>query len=169
MGSRLLKRIAPNGRSYTEQEFAQWYGSQYRHWWMRACEDQAGATEHGQSGEDQSRCYRARSLRFEDQADTIPSDRAGEEVHALAVVPTMLLEMHEVEAIVTSALTEGLTPTKLHDEARRALEFVTTKIRDESTMEVDASTCWAHWRAYVCMHEEHQTMIGPGIARVTAQ
>ena len=36
-------------------------------------------------------------------------------------------------------------------------------------MEVDASACWAHWRAYVCMHEEHQTMIGPGIVRVTAQ
>ena len=35
----------------------------------------------------------------------------------IKIVPIMLLEMHEVEAIVTSALTEGLTPTKLHDEA----------------------------------------------------
>ena len=67
MGSRLLKRIALNGRSYTEQEFAQWYGSQYRHWWMRACEDQAGATEHAQSGEN--------------QAGTVPLDQAGGEVH----------------------------------------------------------------------------------------
>ena len=166
--SDMEKRIAANGTSYTEQEFAKWYGPQYREWWMRAGEDQAGASEHVQPGEDQAGATE-HGQSLADQPDTISSDRAGEEGHALALVPIMLLGMHEVQAIVASALTEGLTRTKLHDEARLALEFVTAKIRDESTTEVDASACWVHWPAYVCMHEEHQTMIGPGIVRVTAQ
>ena len=59
------RQIAPDGRSYTQQEFAEWYGPHYINWWMRAGEDQAGATEHVQPGED--------------QPSTAPLDQAGEE------------------------------------------------------------------------------------------
>ena len=84
-------------------------------------------------------------------------------------VELSLLQMDEVDGVVAAARSDGLTVTKLHDEARHVLESATTAIANESIMELDVSAHWTHWRAYVCMHAEHEKMIGPGIVRISAQ
>ncbi len=42
-----LKRIAPDGSSYTEKDFAEWYGPQYRHWWDLASPSDQEPQDHG--------------------------------------------------------------------------------------------------------------------------
>ena len=87
------RRIAPDGRSFTEEDFAQLYRSQHRHWWERLYEDRAGATEHAQSGDDQAGATEhaqsgedqagatEHAQSGENQAGTVPLDQAGGVVH----------------------------------------------------------------------------------------
>ena len=136
--ARPLQRLACDGNSYTEDEFAEWYGEEYRDMWDSA----SGITMSIPSGQ---------------------GPQAGAIEHSAPatqwLVP-LILEVSQLPAIRDAE--NAITPKRaLHSLARDALNAF-------AAAHHDGPTCLDElfpWKAYLASHAKGEMVVGEGITR----
>ena len=165
--TRIEVRLASDNEWYTLQEFKNFYGERYgRLFWEERQTIVRGSLVSSYMEDIRYDAWNTwnsvatQESEQDSEYDEVDSDEA----------QLSLLEMDEVDGVVAAARSDGLTVTKLHSEARRVLEFATTGMAlGDVSYDMDVSGHWTNWRSYVCMHAEHDKLIGAGIVRVSAQ
>jgi hypothetical protein len=163
--ARPLQRIAPDGNSYTQDEFAEWYGRNYRDVWDSAspsCQDEqtAGAAEHNASAAQSA----DQVLQSTDAYLLQTGPQAGATEHSapatqLLVLP-IILEVSQLQAI-RDAESRNTPKRSLHGLAREALNAF-------ADAHYVGSTCLDTlfpWKAYLASHPKGEMVVGPGITR----
>ena len=86
-------------------------------------------------------------------------------------LPKVALSFEEVTHFFLEAQTSNMTLSFLHAEARSLLEICTSRLHNLQLKdhEIPIQHAWPTWKEYVCMHEEREIIIGPGIVQVTAR
>ena len=162
--ARSLQRIAPNGNSYTEDQFAEWYGRDYyRNVWDSAsssCQDEqtAGAAEHNASAAQSA----DQVLQSTDAYPLQTGPQAGATEHSapatqLLVLP-IILEVRQLQAI-RDAESRSTPKRSLHGLAREALNA----FADAHYVGSTCSDALFPWKPYLASHPKGEMVVSPGI------
>ena len=136
--ARPLQRFACDGNSYTEDEFAEWYGEEYRDMWDSA----SGITMPIPSGQGPQACATEHSA------------------PATQWLVSMILEVTQLPAIRDAE--NAITPERaLHSPARDALNAFAAAHHDGPTCLDELFS----WRAYLASRAKGEMVVGDGIIR----